>query len=421
MREVDCSPKEYVSGSSRASLGNKSYTSLLEHEFLHEHGDVQKTFFVEYTQDGPMKKILRYRLKALVQFGGVMSMFSKGTVFTMDWNVAKALLVTLVMALISAVLSSTVGIGDTVSVESLATQVNQFVPFVLGMYVSLALARWWALRVQALGKLFQALSDISMVMGTALPQHKWAPVHDQMVKLGLASIQLVSLAAKDEADLSILKQQELLSDEEVATLQKVPLFQRSVAVWTWICRLCEFALMEGAQPIPKIMLVQSKCCVAREGIQTIHTYLCTQLPFAYVHLLAWLVNVQNVVVAVKGGIVIEEAFRDGRWNKAIQEVVMILLVCLLYQGLLSISYVVQDPFGEDLGDFPISSYTQYVFASIRAMHKAQSECHPLDKVQQLLVQQGHEPTMRECMDAPKNATLEIPLEINPAEGKYVDL
>lgn len=376
--------------STYSSFDIPSFRSQRNDEFLNIHGDVEKSTFVTYVREYGIKKLLQYDLKLLVQLGGIPSMFCAGTVFTMDWNVAKSLAVTIVISVASAIFASVVDLGDTSSLESLATQINQIVPFVLGLYVSLTLTRWWALRVQALGRVFQALSDLCMSMAVALPEAKWAPLHHHLLKLGLASIDLVSNAAKGQNDMSRIRDAGLLTHEEVGILEPVQLFQRAVAIWSWIMRIGEWALTEGKQPVPKIVVINKQCCAAREGIQTIHTYLLTQLPFAYVHLLAWLVNVQNVVIAVKSGIVIELALKQGQVAKVVQETTMCVLVCLIYQGLLSISYVVQDPFGDDLLDFPVTAYTQYVLASIKAMHLAVSECHALDKVKATLSAAGHQ-------------------------------
>lgn len=55
------------------------------------------------------------------------------------------------------------------------------------------------------------------------------------------------------------------------------------------------------------------------------------------------------------------------------EVIVCLLVCFIYQGLLAISYVVHDPFGEDLLDFPILAYTQYAADCCDAVIRAQEQ------------------------------------------------
>jgi len=334
-------------------------------------------------------KLLRYDLKTLVQYGGLASMFAKGTVFTMDYNAAKNVLTMVILAAICAFLTySCAGSDDdleklnTSSLEKLATHVNAFVPFCLALYVTLTLQRWWALRVDALGKLYDSFCNICMVISCELRGHEWFQVRDQVAKYGIASIELLVKAARGGpygADLSTLVQKDLLTLSEVALLdQQITLWQRPMMLWAWIMRICLVALDEQGVPPPRTGVVQMQCVQARDGIATINTYLDTQLPFAYVHLITLLVNVQNLIIAVKSGVVFATAIPAGNTLLMVQQVFVVITVCLIYQGLLGISYMVLDPFGDDLLDFPIKAYTSYIAASCDAMYMAQEECPALD-------------------------------------------
>merc|ERR1719329_754447 len=136
-----------------------------------------------------------------------------------------------------------------------------------------------------------------------------------------------------------------------------------MVMWAWIMRLTQetFESARGPRPhAPKLMLIFNQCMSARNGIQCIHAYLKTQLPFAYVHLLTLLVNVNNIVVSVKCGAVFTVALSNGDIQTCGYQFLMLVLVPVLYHGLLSISYVIQDPFGEDVLDFPIAAFVEYV-------------------------------------------------------------
>ena len=68
-------------------------------------------------------------------------------------------------------------------------------------------------------------------------------------------------------------------------------------------------------------------------------YLHTQLPYAYVHLITLLVNLNNVIVSVKCGLIFGKARAENDIQEMINQSAMVLLVPILYHGLLSISYV----------------------------------------------------------------------------------
>jgi len=70
--------------------------------------------------------------------------------------------------------------------------------------------------------------------------------------------------------------------------------------------------------------------------------------------------VNNIIVAIKCSVVFIVAFGRSDFLTMAYQLLMLLLVPVLYHGLLSISYVIQDPFGEDMLDFPIAAFVEYV-------------------------------------------------------------
>jgi len=181
--------------------------------------------------------------------------------------------------------------------------------------------------------------------------------------------------------LSDMKQKGELSADEIAILEhpefSITPYGRAMCMWGWIMRLAQetFKYAEGPPPNgPKLVMLAQLCLNARNSIQTIHTYLHTQLPFAYVHLLTLLVDVTKVMISLKCSVVVFALGFQARpeYQSCLQEIIMLILVPMLYQGLLSISYIIHDPFGEDMLDFPVAAYTQYILESCEAVVRAQS-------------------------------------------------
>merc|ERR1712146_663470 len=65
---------------------------------------------------------------------------------------------------------------------------------------------------------------------------------------------------------------------------------------------------------------------------------------------------------MKCGVVLAGQLKEENYMYAGCQMVYLFAVPLLYQGLLSISYVIHDPFGEDLLDFPIMAFQEYANA-----------------------------------------------------------
>lgn len=337
-------------------------------------------------------KVLKYELNMLVRYGGLLTAFKTGTILVVDNGVlmemGKLSLVFMTTA-IGMYCAVIFGITDdlksvpTESLVALSTYMNGFVPFVLSLYVTLALSRWWALRVQALGSVFDAVANTVMLVSCSLPKPSHAVVRDLVTKWGIASIFLLVKAARasdvDPEDLNDVEKLQkdlrgILSESEVLQLRGISPYGRAMTMWGWIMRLCQstFSEAEGPAPhAPKLTQVFQQCISARNGVQTIHTYLQTQLPFAYVHLITLIVECNNIVVGITCGVVFMVAWDKGDTPDCVYQILMFLLVPVLYHGLLSISYVIHDPFGEDMLDFPIAAFVEYVAQCCDAAQVAQ--------------------------------------------------
>lgn len=332
------------------------------------------------------EKILRYDLKKLVQWTAVATLFCKGTCVTMDCkafiNVFIMILLGVLVCLVMISVSHSYGNDhsylkqlDTDPLKDLAWQINALVPFCLALYLSLSLTRWWALRDQGLGKVFDALTSVSMLVSCELHEDKWSSVRNQIAKFGIASVELIVQAARRRERLELLVQMDCLTEWQRDALQRLDiLWERPIVCWAWILRICMSAMDYAKTPAPRTAMVMKECLVAKEGMTTMNMYLDTQLPFGYVHLMTLLVNLQNLVMALKAGILFAHAYALDKPNLMVQQCISCLVIVLLYQGILQISYVIADPFGDDVINFPIRGYMNYIAAVVDATFEAQAEC-----------------------------------------------
>jgi len=329
------------------------------------------------------EKILRYDLKKMVQWTAVATLFCKGTCVTMDCkafiNVFIMLLIGIFICLAMLLTSSDnheyLKNLDTAPLKDLAWQINALVPFCLALYLSLSLTRWWAMRDQGLGKVFDALTSVSMLVSCELHEEKWHSVRNQIAKFGMASVELIVQAARNRPDLDLLVDMDCLNRDEANSLERLPItWERPIICWAWILRICMSAMDYAKTPAPRTAMVMRECLAAKEGMTTMNMYLDTQLPFGYVHLMTLLVNLQNMVMTLKAGILFAQAYALGNTNLMVQQCISCLVIVLLYQGILQISYVIADPFGDDIINFPIRGYMNYIAAVVDATFEAQAEC-----------------------------------------------
>jgi len=324
------------------------------------------------------QKLLRYDLKKLIQAGGIMTMTQSATIFTMSGDTVSSVTTAALAAALIA-WSLYVFAGDSLlhmkeqhleELSQVTMYMNSVVPFILGLYLSLCMTRWWALRTRAIGEICDSFIDLAFLIGAYFPGVRHQAFRVAVRNYGIASLWLTVQAARDEKNedwYADLERTGLLTRDEIMSLSKHPPYQRAMTMYAWIMRLVHEAADIDNVPAPNLNTFQVLVCRARDGIQAAHTYLRTQLPFAYVHLIALLVHMNNILVFVRVGITVSVALMYGNVMVTVLQGVYVIIVPVVYQGLLSISYLIEDPFGDEILDFPITAYVLYVEQALDAI------------------------------------------------------
>merc|ERR1712008_73541 len=137
-------------------------------------------------------------------------------------------------------------------------------------------------------------------------------LREGIMKYGMASVELLVQAAREVDDVNHLVELDLLTDAEAEFMAEYKmLWQRPMVVWAWIMHIITNAMDHDKTPVPSRQAVIVQCLHARDGMATMNMHLDTQLPFAYVHLITLLVNVQNLLMAVTSGLTLAKALPNG--------------------------------------------------------------------------------------------------------------
>lgn len=329
-------------------------------------------------------KVLHYDLSALVRKGAFHTVFTtKASIFTMDASFGKSQMLYMFWFVGCSACAYLFIPEDNLSgmqeFEKFTNYWNVFIPFILGLYISLNIGRWWTLRTQGVGEVLDAAQNVILLLNGMFPGVGWEEVHDQVLKYSLASISLITSACRGHEDVQSLGPQgdDLLTQEELEILNDIPYRARPVLMWTWVLMLTSRVTEDYNINSGKFRDIALQCTKARNGISTIHTYLRTQLPFAYVHLVTFMVNLNNFFVAIKCGFLFALAIKEGQTGRAINQFFFVCIVPPLYQGLLTISFIIHDPFGEDLLDFPIMAFQEYINEAASSMTTMGCRCPAL--------------------------------------------
>jgi hypothetical protein len=216
----------------KAGYLNKEHATREEMVTQFSESKTRRGFICEFVVGHAGKpKLLTYDLEKLVKWGGIATMFSTGTIFNGCGAFQVAISSYFVAGLAFAGFAS-LETMDSQGVEELARYMNAFVPFVLGLYISLTLTRWWALRVNALGALLEAVANVMLIIASLLRHPRFMPLLDQVFRYSMASVLLVVKAARDQDNIDdITVKKKILTQEELDVCKPLPMEHRPMIPW----------------------------------------------------------------------------------------------------------------------------------------------------------------------------------------------
>lgn len=118
----------------------------------------------------------------------------------------------------------------------------------------------------------------------------------------------------------------------------------------WNCQMIHTLHRQGLIPTAFLMKFQQFCLDARSGIEAVQNQRNCQLPFPYVQVLAMMVHIAVVQGSIRCGFLL--AFSTNA-TQVCGNLAMVVIVNVLYNGLLSMTSSIEDPFGDGVVDFPV--------------------------------------------------------------------
>jgi len=251
-------------------------------------------------------------------------------------------------------------------ISEFSSSLRLIVGFLLGLYLNLVLSRWWSLRMGGVGRTQDAIMALQMHlcgMGETNAAYR-------ISRYGRASLLMFWFRAEE------LQNRKILTPQEMKTLGELNLDDArdeevniSQLMWVWISGYMTDLMQTGRIKVPPhYMFAIIKD--GMEGVGLVAHYMGTKLPLQYVHIITLFVKVQNMFIALLGGIIVFVKFDEGKSLSAQLEIVKILLVPWLFNAALLICGKIDDPFGNDLVDFPGKMLDRDLRLRSRAFQKA---------------------------------------------------
>lgn len=278
--------------------------------------------------------------------------------------------------------------------------IKVFIAFMLGLYLNSCLTRWWSI-VSAMTDLFLSIKKVVWTLNSC---GVGVDVRDRVRKFMVLSCYLLEYEiatvwseATDDAQVqkwattceTCLAKGVLTETQQRVLETRVHWRNRASAVWSWVA--VSLQDIKSVSP-PMMTRIMHECNESIEQLKKIKTYTTLQLPFAYAHMLAVLVQMNNILLAIACGLTcavsLGEAYHQSRailkgegaateHYAALYTAVQVLMVHLLslivepilYQAFLVIAATLSDPFSSDSYGLPMLSYIEEMDDSLDEMNK----------------------------------------------------
>eukprot|EP00931_Biecheleriopsis_adriatica_P025266 TRINITY_DN1555_c0_g1_i2.p1 TRINITY_DN1555_c0_g1~~TRINITY_DN1555_c0_g1_i2.p1 ORF type:complete len:496 (-),score=76.71 TRINITY_DN1555_c0_g1_i2:254-1684(-) len=267
-------------------------------------------------------------------------------------------------------------IGMFKTMEFIEEKLNNFVPFIFGLYISLCVGRWWTLRTQGVGSVADACLQMVRFLTTFCTvgaDGRCIDTADEIssiYKLALTSMRLTynggnevqktervwRLLQNDSEGLNAEEKQmlkEVCNASEQAKENLEPALDLAQLLWLLIShrgrKLMAMASVAGPQQNLFFQIITKAC----DGLGLQDSHENSQLPFPYVFMIFAMVQINNIVQVWVAGSRLAMHYILSDYGSIITELLYIIFVPAFYNSLLQICVGLEDPMGKDDFDIPL--------------------------------------------------------------------
>jgi hypothetical protein len=243
-----------------------------------------------------------------------------------------------------------------------ARSISALVGFILGLFLLSSLNRWWE-TITAITGLFEVIRALVLL---ASSRHFSDDARRTLARLGCLCTFMLEIELTDPTPASFeerfddLQRRGKLTKEERLVLSGAPMDQRSYFTWVMIKNF--LVPYRGAMDAISYDRLVELIMEGMTRVRVLRTLLHFQFPFIYIHILAFLVHMSNLLAALGSGVTLGILFARSRHsnfldqnsklhsmpdpNTVVNEMVYFFVQTFFYQAFLNI--------GSSL-TFPLSS------------------------------------------------------------------
>lgn len=255
---------------------------------------------------------------------------------------------------------------------------STLIGLLLSFYTALNLGRWWKIRL-AIMDITEGARKLNMMLAHGVTSDH--EVLHNVERYSRASIFLVFAMARrspeDDTPRMLAFKAGFLTGEEADLLEKLSLhrtFLQAETLWVWLANVVSRLNVQGRTAgAPHYCALLAAVERGRQGIGDIQIYLQTPIPLGYVHLLAILVKLHNIVLTLLMSFACVQLAgkRDGVDEMGVfRTMFRAFFMPFLYNAMLELNGAVSNPFDDDFQDFDAKYLDAVIKHSSRSVSKA---------------------------------------------------
>jgi hypothetical protein len=282
----------------------------------------------------------------------------------------------------------------TDSMDAIVKTVAVSIAFLLGMFLSSCISRWWD-TVKSLEQLFGTIKRLTMTaINVELPPEARVVLSRRcvlstrllQVELTESHSTLAGKQSREELDrhwnqiFSFWEAHGDASKEEIKIMKQVPQQQRSFFAWSLVSKeiLEQRSHLVNKDGNVDALAYDRLCDLVQDGVASVsavRTAAAFQMPYIYVHLLAFMIHFVNFLTAigtgVQIGLLIAQAHKGNYhvdMNQMINCVIFLAVQAFIYQAFLTIGAALSFPITGSAYRIPLKAMVEALDHQLKLMN-----------------------------------------------------
>jgi len=191
--------------------------------------------------------------------------------------------------------------------SDLTARAQLLITFVLAGYITIVINRWDRVRNTTLGQLWGAIENLCQVNFFVLFKYgngkQEMELSDRTIRYARLSMKLTFMAVQADDNLPALVEMNLLTEKEREWLAAATIGTRPLIVVSWMQELFDSIKAAGYRvSASQDFTVLTNVTQMRGGIGATLGVIGSQLPYSYVHVIYWIVQIMLVSLAIETGV-----------------------------------------------------------------------------------------------------------------------